>query len=48
MSSSAGVLLPPPPPEMVIVLVAPVPVATTPAPTKFNVVPVVDNEVPSS
>ena len=38
----------PPPPEIVIVLVAPVPEAVTPAPTKFNVVAAVDNELPSS
>ena len=31
-------LPPPPPPDIVIVLVEPVPEATTPAPTKFNVV----------
>ena len=36
------------PPAIVIVLVAPVPLATTPDPTKFNVVAVVDNEDPSS
>ena len=39
---------PPPPPEIVIVLVAPVPDATTPLPTKFNVVADVDNALPSS
>ena len=38
----------PPPPEIVIVLVAPVPEAVTPAPTKLSVVAVVDNELPSS
>ena len=38
----------PPPPEIVIVLVAPVPDATTPDPTKLSVVPVVDNAEPSS
>ena len=39
---------PPPPPEIVIVLVAPVPEAVTPAPTKLSVVAAVDNEEPSS
>ena len=38
----------PPPPEIVIVLVAPVPDATTPDPTKLSVVPAVDKEEPSS
>ena len=38
----------PPPPAIVIVLVAPVPDATTPDPTKLSVVPVVDKELPSS
>ena len=38
----------PPPPGIVIVLVAPVPVAVTPEPTKFKVVPAVDNDEPSS
>ena len=33
---------------MVIVLVAPVPVAVTPAPTKSNVVAAVDKALPSS
>ncbi len=33
---------------IVIVLVAPVPDAVTPLPTKFKVVPAVDNELPSS
>ena len=37
-----------PPPAMVIVLVAPLPEATTPYPTKFRVVPNVDKGVPSS
>ena len=37
-----------PPPGIVIVLVAPVPVAVTPEPTKFKVVPAVDNDEPSS
>ena len=32
----------------VIVLVAPLPVAVTVSPTKFNVVPAVLNELPSS
>ena len=36
------------PPAMVIVFVAPVPDAVTPAPTKFKVVPAVDNALPSS
>ena len=36
------------PPAIVIVLVAPVPVATTPEPTKFKIVPVVDRALPSS
>ena len=36
------------PPAIVIVLVAPLPEATTPDPTKFKVVPVVDNAEPSS
>ena len=39
---------PPPPPDIVIVLVAPVPDATTPEPTKLRVVAAVDNEEPSS
>ena len=38
----------PPPPGIVIVLVAPVPEAVTPAPTKFKVEPAVDNAEPSS
>ena len=38
----------PPPPEIVMVLVAPDPDATTPDPTKFNIVPTVDNALPSS
>jgi len=37
-----------PPPAMVIVLVAPLPVATTPDPTKLSVVAVVDNADHSS
>ena len=37
-----------PVPGIVIVLVAPVPVAVTPAPTKSNVVAAVDNALPSS
>ena len=37
-----------PPPLTVIVLVAPVPEAVTPEPTKFKVVPAVDSELPSS
>ena len=37
-----------PPPGMVIVLVAPVPEAVTPEPTKFRVVPVVESAEPSS
>ena len=41
-------LVEPPPPEIVIVLVAPVPEATTPDPTKLSVVPVVDSADPSS
>ena len=41
-------LVPLPPPAIVIVLVAPVPEATTPDPTKFRVVPAVDKELPSS
>ena len=40
--------LPPPPPAIVIVLVAPVPDATTPEPTKFKVVADVEREDPSS
>ena len=39
-----GLLLP----AMVIVLVAPLPEATTPDPTKLSVVPVVDSAEPSS
>ena len=35
-------------PGIVIVLVAPVPLAVTPAPTKFRVVAAVDKEEPSS
>ena len=35
-------------PVIVIVLVAPEPVAVTALPTKFKVVPAVDNELPSS
>ena len=38
----------PEPPGIVIVLVAPVPVAVTPAPTKFKVVAAVDKALPSS
>ena len=38
----------PPPPAIVIVLVAPVPDATTPDPTKSSVVAKVDNAEPSS
>ena len=41
-------LPPPPPPEIVIVFVAPVPVASTPDPTKFRVVATVANATPSS
>ena len=41
-------LVAPPPPEIVIVLVAPVPEATTPDPTKLSVVPAVDRADPSS
>ena len=41
-------LLPPPPPEIVMVLVAPVPLATTPLPTKFKVDACVDRVEPSS
>ena len=37
-----------PPPDIVMVLVAPVPEATTPAPTKSRVVAVVDKALPSS
>ena len=37
-----------PPPVTVIVFVDPVPLATIPDPTKFNVVAVVDNPEPSS
>ena len=40
--------LPLPPPAIVIVLVAPLPEATTPDPTKLSVVPAVDKELPSS
>ena len=40
--------LDPLPPAIVIVLVAPLPEATTPDPTKFRVVPVVDSAEPSS
>ena len=40
--------VPAPPPAIVIVLVAPVPDATTPDPTKLSVVPEVDREEPSS
>ena len=36
------------PPEIVIVLVAPLPEATTPDPTKLSVVPAVDSADPSS
>ena len=36
------------PPLIVRVLVAPVPLAVTPAPTKLSVVAAVDNELPSS
>ena len=36
------------PPDIVIVLVAPLPVASTPDPTKFKIVAAVDNEEPSS
>ena len=36
------------PPAIVIVLVAPLPEATTPDPTKLSVVPVVDSADPSS
>ena len=39
---------PPPPPAIVMVFVAPVPDATTPDPTKSNVVATVDNALPSS
>ena len=39
---------PPPPPAIVMVLVAPLPEATTPDPTKLSVVPVVDSADPSS
>ena len=42
------VVPPPPPPAIVIVFVAPLPVASTPEPTKFNVVALVDNDEPSS
>ena len=38
----------PPPPDTVIVLVAPVPLAVTPDPTKFRVVAAVDKDDPSS
>ena len=38
----------PPPPDTVIVLVAPVPLAVTPDPTKFKVVAAVDKDEPSS
>ena len=38
----------PPPPEIVIVLVAPVPDAVTPEPTKLRVVAEVDKLEPSS
>ena len=37
-----------PPPDTVIVLVAPVPLAVTPDPTKFKVVAAVDKDEPSS
>ena len=40
--------LPPAPPLIVIVLVAPLPSASTPEPTKFSVVAAVDKELPSS
>ena len=40
--------LPLPPPAIVIVLTAPLPEATTPDPSKFRVVPVVDSAEPSS
>ena len=36
------------PPDIVIVLVAPLPVASTPDPTKFKVVAAVDKDDPSS
>ena len=45
---SSWTVTPLPPPAIVIVLVAPVPDATTPDPTKLSVVPVVDNAEPSS
>ena len=38
----------PPPPLIVIVFVDPVPVAVTPAPTKFNISASVDKGLPSS
>ena len=41
-------MIPLPPPAIVIVFSAPVPEATTPAPTKFSVVAAVDNAPPSS
>ena len=43
-----SVVVIPLPPEIVIVFVAPDPDATTPDPTKFNIVPTVDNALPSS
>ena len=39
---------PPPPPDIVIVFTVPVPLAVTPAPTKFSVVASVVRGVPSS
>ena len=43
-----SVVTAPPPPDIVIVFVAPVPLATTPAPTKLSVVAAVDKDDPSS
>ena len=43
-----ALVAPPPVPEILIVFVAPVPVAVTPAPTKFSVVAAVYKSLPSS